>query len=174
MKRIIVIGSPGSGKSTFSRRLAELTGLPLHHLDMIKHRPDRTTIPSEEFDKRLKAVLQTEGWIIDGNYQRTIGLRLQYCDTVFMFDLPLDVCLSGIMARVGTKRSDLPWVEEELDEGFRQAVEDFPVRQLPLIYKMLENHDDIKIIIFKSREQADAYLAELSAEKNMPREGELK
>lgn len=163
MNRIIVIGSPGSGKSTFSRRLAEQTGLPLHHLDMIKHRPDRTTISSEGFDKRLKAVLETESWIIDGNYQRTIEIRLQYCDTVFLFDLPIEVCIEGVMARVGKKRPDMPWVEEELDDEFRQWIEGFPTQKLPHIYKLLDNYRDGEIVIFKSREEADTYLAELSA-----------
>lgn len=163
MNRIIVIGSPGSGKSTFSRRLAEQTGLPLHHLDMIKHRPDRTTISSEEFDKRLKAVLERESWIIDGNYQRTIEIRLQYCDTVFLFDLPLEVCIEGVMARVGKKRPDMPWVEEELDDEFRQWIEGFPTQKLPQIYKLLDSYCNGEIVIFRSIEDADTYLAELSA-----------
>ena len=56
MKRVIVIGSPGAGKSTFSRKLRDITGLPLYHLDNIWHKPDRTTISREEFDERLAAV----------------------------------------------------------------------------------------------------------------------
>ena len=71
MKRIIVIGSPGAGKSTFARKLKEKTGLPLYYLDMIFHRPDRTTVTREEFDQKLQAILKTDNWIIDGNYQRT-------------------------------------------------------------------------------------------------------
>ena len=66
MKRVIVIGCPGSGKSTFSRRLSEITGLTLYHLDMIYHRPDRTTIPPEEFDRRLSDILARDEWLING------------------------------------------------------------------------------------------------------------
>lgn len=111
----------------------------------------------------MKAVLQTKSWIIDGNYQRTIELRLQFCDTVFLFDLPLEVCIEGAMTRVGTKRSDLPWVEEELDREFLHSIEVFPTEQLPLIYNLLDSYQDGKIVIFKSREEADKYLADLSA-----------
>ena len=54
--KIMIIGSPGSGKSTFARKLRDKTGLPLFYLDMIKHKPDRTTIPAAEFDKYLLKV----------------------------------------------------------------------------------------------------------------------
>lgn len=63
MKRVIVIGSPGAGKSTFSRKLRDKTGLPLHYLDMMWHLPDRTTISKEEFDNRLTEILKTDRWI---------------------------------------------------------------------------------------------------------------
>lgn len=68
MKRVIVIGSPGAGKSTFARRLRDKTGLPLHYLDMIWHLPDRTNISEKEFDGKLNEILKTDSWIIDGNY----------------------------------------------------------------------------------------------------------
>ena len=75
MKRVIVIGSPGAGKSTFSRKLKNRTGIPLYHLDNIWHLPDRTTISREAFDEKLSAILETDSWIIDGNYSRTLELR---------------------------------------------------------------------------------------------------
>lgn len=163
-RKIIVIGSPGSGKSTFSRKLRDITSLPLYHLDMIKHKPDRTTITSEEFDRRLSDILRTDNWIIDGNYQRTMKMRLEKCDTVFLMDFPLEVCLAGAAARVGTKRDDLPWVEEEFDEEFRQWIIDFPNEKLPQIYQMLEHYKDKIIVIFKSRQEAEKYLQKLEKE----------
>ena len=72
MKRIIVIGSPGSGKSTFSRKLNILTNIPLYHLDLIWHKPDKTNVTKEVFDKDLFEILKQDSWIIDGNYQRTL------------------------------------------------------------------------------------------------------
>lgn len=79
----MVIGSPGAGKSTFSRKLRESTGLPLYYLDTIWHKPDRTNISKEEFDTRLMEIVKKERWIIDGNYQRTLKKRLERCDMVF-------------------------------------------------------------------------------------------
>ncbi len=60
MKRVIVIGSPGAGKSTFARKLKDKTGLPLYYLDRIFHKPDRTTVTREEFDQKLQTILQTD------------------------------------------------------------------------------------------------------------------
>ncbi len=164
LRKIIVIGSPGSGKSTFSRQLRDITGLPLYYLDMINHRPDRTTVSREEFDSRLTDILSTDEWIIDGNYQRTIETRLKCCDAVFLLNFPLEVCLAGAAARVGTKREDMPWVEEELDEEFRQWIVDFPNEKLPEIYQMLERYKDKNIVIFKSRQETDEYLKKFAKE----------
>ena len=83
MKKIIVIGCPGSGKSTFSKKLSSLTRLPLYHLDLIYHKENKETISKEEFDKKLDDVLSKNEWIIDGNYSRTLRKRLSKCDTVF-------------------------------------------------------------------------------------------
>ena len=159
MKRVIVIGSPGAGKSTFARRLRDRTGIPLVHLDMIWHQPDRTTISREAFDRKLSDILKTDAWIIDGNYGRTLELRLQSCDTVFLLDYPLEVCLASVAARIGKQREDLPWTEEEFDEEFRQWIIDFPVSELPRIYKLLDQYGAEKEIhIFKTRDEADRFL----------------
>jgi adenylate kinase family enzyme len=162
MKKAIVIGCPGSGKSTFARRLRDLTGLPLSYLDMLWHRPDRTHVSREVFDARLKEVMSGEEWIIDGNYQRTLEVRLCACDAVFLMDYPLDVCLAGAKARVGRKREEMPWTETEFDSEFEQWILDFPNKQLPEIYRMLKEYQAEKdIFIFKSREEAEAYLQAL-------------
>ena len=85
MKRAIVIGCPGAGKSTFARKLKDKTGLPLYYLDRIFHKPDRTTVTREEFDQELQTILQTDRWIIDGNYRRTLPLRFEACTDVFFW-----------------------------------------------------------------------------------------
>lgn len=158
MKRIMVIGSPGAGKSTFARKLRDKTGLPLYYMDMLFHKPDRTTVTREEFDSELQRIVQTEDWIIDGNYQRTLPMRFEACTDVFVLDYPLEQCLEGAEARIGTKREDMPWIEQEFDPEFRQYILDFPKEQLPRIYELVEQYRESKIItIFHSREEADAW-----------------
>lgn len=163
MLKIIIIGSPGSGKSTFARKLRDITNLPLYYLDMLWHKKDRTNISREEFDEKLEKILKKDKWIIDGNYQRTIETRLKECDTVFLMDYPLEVCLSGAEERVGKKREDLPWIEEKVDEEFKQIIVDFSKNKLPQIYKLLEKYQKNKnIVIFKSREEAEGYIKKMT------------
>ena len=165
MKKAIVIGCPGSGKTTFAEKLHDRSGLPLVYLDAIWHRADRTHISREEFDKRLSEILRLDAYVIDGNYSRTIERRIASCDTVFLFDLPTDVCLSGAIARIGKKRPDMPWVDTELDPRLREEIEAFRQENLPRIYQLLERYREGKrIVIFRSREEADGFLLGLRKE----------
>ena len=156
MLKVLVIGSPGAGKSTFARKLSAVTGLPLYYLDLLWHKPDKTNLAAEEFDLRLNEMME-----------KTLELRLQSCDTVFLLDFPLEICLSGAKSRIGKKREDFPWIEAEMDEEFKQWIVDFPKDQLPHIYELLEKYKDGKeIFVFYTREEADRCLRKLSSDKN--------
>lgn len=162
MTKVIVIGNSGAGKSTFARRLRDITGLPLHYLDMLWHRPDRSHITREEFDVRLAELLGEERWIIDGNYARTLETRLAACDTVIFLDYPPEVCLAGAAGRVGTVREDMPWVELEFDPEFRDWIAAFPEEKLPKINALLEQYrEGREIVRLRSREEAEKYLDSL-------------
>lgn len=172
MEKVLVVGCPGGGKSTFAARLRGLTGLPLYHLDQIWHRPDRTTITPGEFDRQLAALLARERWIIDGNYQRTLELRLQACDTVFFLDYPTALCLEGALARVGKPHPDLPWVETRPDPDFLQAIRDFPIQQRPALCALLARYrEGRRMFAFQDRGETEAYLQALAAAKGEERHG---
>ncbi len=160
MQKVIVIGSPGAGKSTFARKLRDKTGLPLYYLDMIYHKADRTTVSREEFDKMLTEILNKKEWIIDGNFSRTLELRLKYCDTVILFDLPTEMCIEGAEKRVGTMREDMPWVEQNDEEhkAFVEYIKTFREEKLPHIIQLINKYSDKEIIIFKSRNEAEEFL----------------
>ena len=158
MQRIIVIGCPGSGKSRLSRALHNKTGIPLYHLDMMYWKADKTTVEKSVFLERLSAVLKKDEWIIDGNYGSTMELRMAACDTVIFLDYPLDVCLDGIRERRGKPRSDMPWIETEEDAEFIEFIKNYNEQQKPKVLELLEKYSDKNIIIFKGREQADAFL----------------
>ena len=158
MKKIIVIGCPGSGKSTVSRALHNKTGIPLYHLDMIYWNADKTTVEKSVFLERLSVVLEKDEWIIDGNYGSTMELRMAACDTVIFLDCPLDVCLDGIRNRRGKPRSDMPWIETEEDAEFIEFIKSYNEQQKPKVLELLQKYSDKNIVIFKSREQADSFL----------------
>jgi adenylate kinase family enzyme len=106
----------------------------------------------------MAEILPTEEWIIDGNYSRTLEIRMRACDTVFFFDLPTQVCLEGAAARVGKVREEMPWIETALDPEFKKEIEDFPSKNLPTVYALFEKYSDKRIVIFRSRGEADKFL----------------
>lgn len=163
MKRIVVIGCPGSGKSTFSKALSARIGIPLFHLDMMFWNPDRTTVEKTIFRRRMANAMQLDEWIIDGNYQSTMELRLQACDTVFFLDYSLDVCLGGVRSRRGKERTDMPWVEMENEEDaeFIEFIKNYRLESRPIVMELLKKYENKKIHIFKERNEAEAFLNKL-------------
>jgi adenylate kinase family enzyme len=92
MKKVAVFGNAGGGKSTLSKRLSEITGLPLHVLDKIKYQSGGTEVPHEDYKHIHDKILATDRWIIDGfGCMETVWLRLNEVDSLVFIDLPLYV-----------------------------------------------------------------------------------
>lgn len=105
--KIIVIGCPGAGKTTFSRKLAETTGIELFYLDSIWWRKSGGHISRGEFVKKQGEILKKESYIIDGNFRRTLEMRIKAADRIFLFDIPTEDCIEGVKIRQGC-RSEMP------------------------------------------------------------------
>ena len=161
-KRIIVIGCSGGGKSTFSKKLAELTGLPLYHLDNIYWQPDTSHLERPEFIKRQKEIMKTERWIIDGNYGKTIKYRVKECDLAFFFDIPAEVCIEGVLSR-DRNREDIA-CELEPNEELLDFIKNYRKKSRPKIIRLFKNHPEVRLITFVSREEADGYIEKLRRE----------
>ena len=163
MKKIMVIGCPGSGKSTFSRKLHNITKIPLFHLDMLYWNPNRTTVEKTIFLKRLSDIICKDEWIIDGNYGSTIELRLRACDTVIFLDYSLDICLEGVKERRGKVRMDIPWIEaiDEEDTEFMDFIKNYNLQSKPKVIELLNKYFYKDIYIFKNRDEANEFLAHI-------------
>lgn len=162
MKRILVIGCPGSGKSYFSRALAEKLGLPLVHLDLLNWNADGTNVEREVFDKRLADVLARDEWIIDGNYGRTMESRMERCDAIFFLDFPTEVCLNGVRERKGKPRPDMPFDPPDSDdEEFMEFILRYNEESRPRVLELLEKYSDRETVVFRDRDSANDYLANL-------------
>lgn len=162
MKRVLVLGSPGAGKTYFSKRLAELTNLPLVHLDNLYWSKDKVACSREELEAKIMPYLLKEEWIMDGNYHHTLDLRLKYCTDVFFLDLPREDCVKGIRNRINQPRDDIPWVESEEDaEELIDWTKDYLETKRPYELQLLAENPSVKVVVFYSRKEIDEYLEKL-------------
>lgn len=99
MQRVLVLGSGGAGKSTFSRALGEKTGLPVTHIDRIFWTPGWVERPREEYLAEVERAAAGDRWILDGNYSSSLSVRLPRADTVVLLDLPPWLCLARVCRR---------------------------------------------------------------------------
>ena len=111
MERVLIIGSPGAGKSTLATELAKRTGLPLIHLDQQYWRSGWVETDKAEWCDRVARLTAGERWVMDGNYGGTLTLRLRRADTVIDLDLPTWLCLWRVVRRIiawrGRTRPDM-------------------------------------------------------------------
>lgn len=100
LSRVLVLGPPGSGKSTFARQLGAHLGLPVVHLDTLFWKPGWVESPDDEFIAKVSKAVEQDVWVIDGNYTRA-GLveRVHRADVVVFLDLPRRLCLYRIVKR---------------------------------------------------------------------------
>src|SRR2546426_10061840 len=164
LKRILVIGTGGSGKSTVGRRLAQRTGLPLIHLDAHYWRPGWQPTPPDEWRAKVQQLVKGHAWIIDGNYGGTLDLRLEACDTVIFLDLPRVVCLWRVLRRqlryLGRARPDLPaGCRERLSWEFLVWIWTYPTRRRGDMLKRLAVMDSRKrVAILRSAAAIEEFL----------------
>lgn len=167
MERVIIIGCGGSGKSTLARRLGEISQLPVVHLDQIFWSPGNWKhLERDEFDALLQVELEKPKWILDGNYDRTLERRLNYCDTVIWLDYNRFVCLTGWIKRVitnwGKARPDMAeGCAEWFDPEFAGWIWRFNKEKRRGYEKLLSAQEDKVIYRFKSRHQLRKFIKTL-------------
>ena len=166
-KKVIVLGNNGSGKSYFSKKLAEITGLPLIHLDLLYWKENWTHPSREEWAEIQRKLVANEHWIIDGMHVSTLEIRFREVDAVFFLDIDLKTCLDAIKEREEEKRSDFPSFldnnEGNFDE-FLSGAQDFETKRKPKIFALRRKYPMKEFIVLISREEISSYLKEISAE----------
>lgn len=170
MKKVLVLGCAGSGKSTFSSQLGQVAGLPVIHLDSIYWKPNWIASTEEEWDDTIDELLKLESYIMDGNYSRTLNKRLRDADVVFYFDMPRSLCIYRVIKRRilnhGRVREDMAeGCREKIDVEFLKWIWNFRKRNRGGILETLDQAKEQKqiYIIKKSKEAAD-YLAKMRLE----------
>jgi adenylate kinase family enzyme len=165
MKRVLVIGSGGAGKSTFSRRLGERLGVEVIHLDVAHWRPGWVEPPKDEWARKVDGLCERDSWVMDGNFSVTLDVRLAACDTVVFLDLPRAVCVWRVLKRRmiyrGVARPDMAeGCHEKLDVEFLLWVWNYPGRTRPKVLALLERHGEGKRIVrLRSSAEVERFLA---------------
>lgn len=165
MKRVLVIGTGGSGKTAFARRLATRTGLPLIHLDRLYWRAAWEPTPEPEWRAKVEELVRGESWILDGNYGGTLDLRVEACDTVYFLDLPRIVCLWRVLRRqirfFGRERPEMPpGCRERFSLEFLAWIWTYPTRRRGRILRRLaELEGRKKIVILRGTPAVEEALA---------------
>jgi adenylate kinase family enzyme len=171
MRKVLVIGSGGSGKSVFSRRLGDRLGLTVIHLDKEHWRPGWVEPSKEEWRQRVVQLVGGESWVMDGNFSGTLDVRLAACDTVIFLDLPRVVCLWRVLKRVAMyRRGGRPDMaegcRERLDLKFMRWVWGYPSSTRPKIMWMLEHKATGKRVVrLRSRAAVEGFLAEFDGQE---------
>jgi len=98
-RRINVVGTSGSGKSTFARQLAMILQLPHIEMDALFWKPDWQESPNEEFFARIEEVTNQEEWVLDGNYTRTTPIKWRRVEMVIWLDMSFPRTLSRVTKR---------------------------------------------------------------------------
>ncbi len=167
MERIMIVGCGGAGKSTLARTLGEKLGLPVVHLDQLWWRPGWNHISREEFEEELLAEAKKEAWIMDGNFNRTMDLRLSRCDTVIWLDFSRWACLWGVAKRIATTygqvRPDMgEGCPERIDLDFLKWVWNFNKEHRADFLARQAAYPNVGWIVLKNRKQVRRFLRELT------------
>lgn len=167
MKKVLIIGSGGAGKSTFARRLGEVLKVPVLHLDKLYWKPNWQEPPKDEWQKTLENELKKDEWIMDGHFGGTLELRLKYCDAAIFLDLPRTVCIYRALKRwvkyYNTNRPDMTvGCNEKVDLEFLGWLWNFPTIKKPKIAKTLSQFEkEKKIIRLRSQKEVEKFFLKL-------------
>ncbi len=167
-ERLLILGSGGSGKSTFSRRLAQTTGLDLFHLDSLYWKPGWHRTEEVEWEATVRKITSADRWIIDGSYFGTLDLRLQRADAVVFFDMPRLICIWRVIKRRfqnlgGSNRVGMPeGCPERIYWKFLKWVWRYPEASKPQVMEKLTRFaQNGKVFVVASSAEAEALLHEM-------------
>lgn len=165
MRKILVIGPGGAGKSTLAHQLGELLDIEVLHLDKFYWHPGWIETPKPAWLKTVGELLRRDAWIMDGNYSGTLDIRIEACDTVVFLDMARTLCLWRVVKRVimywNKRRPDMAeGCREKFSLEFILWIWNYPSRTRPKIIKMLEaNLKEKKIVWLRSQSDVSSFLA---------------
>jgi len=162
-RKISIIGPCGSGKSFLAQKLGEILNLPVHHLDSYYHKPNGERETSEFITNKVKEIIRTEKWIIDGTYNKTLADRFLHSDIVIYLDFEQDFCVKSVKERhTKTERLGVPEYFAPTDESLNYMIsfhiaEKHPKIKTEFIIPLVEKYKD-KVLTFITRKQVNDFI----------------
>ncbi len=170
MRKVLVIGPGGAGKTTLAMRIAEATGLPLIHLDSLYWRPGWQPTQAAEWDDLVSQLSSQPSWVMDGNYGGTLDVRIAAADTIIFLDWPRLRCIWRVVRRrvqfTDRSRPSMPaGCPERLTVEFLRWIWDYPRRRRPGILERLERVRGHKhVAVLRNRADVRAFLDGLGSD----------
>jgi adenylate kinase family enzyme len=164
MKRVLVLGPSGSGKSTFAKALANRLGIPWICLDHHYWKPNWVETPAEEWREIVASLISRDEWVMDGNYSKTLEMRIKRADTAIFLDVPRRVSFWRVLKRRiihrGKVRPELAeGCKEKIDLDFLQWIWGYPTRTRPAVDRILNDYLEKKtVVVLKGARQAGKFL----------------
>ena len=164
MQRIMVIGCCGAGKSTFSKKLNEILGLEVIHLDQHYWKSNWEETDSIEWKNIVENLSEKSTWIMDGNYGGTMDIRIKKADTIIFLDYSTIKCLWRITKRItkywGKERPDMvKGCKERFNLNFYHYVATYNLkRRKSLLGKLAQYENEKQVLIFKNDKESSAFL----------------
>jgi adenylate kinase family enzyme len=171
MRKLLLIGPGGAGKSTLATRLGASLGLPVHHLDALYWRPGWQAPAREEWLATLAPLLAQDAWVMDGNFGGTLDERLAAADTAILLDLPPLLCLGRALRRRwryrGRHRPDMaPGCLEKIDFEFVWWILGYRHRKVPTLLPKLRawaTAPGRRLVVLRSPREVEAFIRSLHA-----------
>jgi adenylate kinase family enzyme len=172
MKKVAIIGCGGSGKSHVARTLGNLLEAPVTHLDAMYYDSDWNELPMPEFEARQRELVAEPSWVIDGNYNSTLPVRLHACDTVVFLDLPAVTCLWGALSRQvrhGAGQNQVTGVYNRMHWGVIRYIRTYRKKMRPKVLRKLEEHaQHATVVTLTSRRQVHRWLTQVTTHQARP------
>ncbi len=167
----MIIGCGGSGKSTLARQLGDLLNIPVLHLDYYYWKPNWEATEREEWERKVRQLIEQPAWIMDGNYGGTMEIRIARADTIIYLDRPRFLSLYRVIKRsllnYGKNRPDMgPECYDHLSWEFLHYIYNYRRTRRPgILQKLAKVADHKKVLIFEQEKEIDQFLEELRARK---------
>lgn len=162
MKRIVIVGISGSGKSTFANKLGKKLNRSIVHLDKEQWTHDwKKRFSSDEWKKFIEELVKQDEWIIDGNNRNTMDIRLNRADTVILFDFPKWRCLLRAFIRIFKIKEPFDkskGTQERISWELAKYIIKFPKKDLE---EFIVSHKDKTIYIVRNNRDVKNLLNKL-------------